>query len=79
MHAHLDKVLIAPLCREGSFSPGVVHSQKRQMVPNIPPVEILVSIVSKDCLVLGSVEDAAAGTHHGCYGHNLLRALQQCA
>ena len=46
------------------------------MIPHIASVEVLVCIVSKDGLVLGPVEDATAGTHHGCYGHNLLRTLQ---
>ncbi len=45
------------------------------MVPHIPPVEVLMGVVSKDSLVLGAVEDATASTHHGRYGHYLLRAL----
>jgi len=45
------------------------------MVSHVPPVEVLMGVVSKDGLVLGAVEDATASTHHGCYGHYLLRAL----
>ena len=69
--AHLNVVLIAPLRREGCFSPGVVHSQQRNVVPNIAPVEVLMRIVCKDSLVFGAVEDAAAGAYHSCYCHNL--------
>ncbi len=73
--SYLNIVLIAPLCREGSFSPGVVHREQCDMVPHIPPVEVLMGIVSKDGLILGAVEDATASTHHGRYGHYLLRTL----
>lgn len=72
---HLDIVLIAPLCREGCLSPSIVHGEQRNVVPNIAPVKVLVRIVSKDRLVFGTIEDATASTHHGCYCHNLLRAL----
>lgn len=69
---HLDIVLVAPLHREGRFRPGIVHSEQRNVVPHITPVEVLMRIVCKDSLVFGAVEDAAAGAHHGCYCHNLL-------
>ena len=75
VQSYLNIVLIAPLRREGSFSPGVVHRKQCNMVSHVPPVEVLMGIVSKDGLVLGAVEDATASTHHGCYGHYLLRAL----
>ncbi|KAA6421524.1 MAG: hypothetical protein FRX49_08468 [Trebouxia sp. A1-2] len=77
--SYLNVVLIAPLRRESSFSPGVVHREQCNVVPHISPVEVLMRIVSKDSLVLGAVEDATAGTHHGRYGHYLLRALRRKA
>jgi len=75
VQSYLNIVLIAPLRREGSFSPGVVHRKQCNMVSHVPPVEVLMGVVSKDSFVLGSVEDATAGTHHGGYGHYLLRTL----
>lgn len=72
---YLNIVLIAPLCGEGSLGPGVVHRQQGDVVPHISSVKVLMGIVSKDSLVLRAVENATASTHHGCYGHNLLRTL----
>ena len=41
------------------------------MIPHVPSAEVLVGVISKDLLILGTVEDRPSNAHHGANSGDL--------